>query len=141
MTVGSSNTRFEPSTRQTVAFGVSAFAGVTLSLVAICQVLEGIAAIAEDEIYVRGVDYTYKMDVTAWGWIHVVIGLIGIATAVGILMGQTWGRIAGLVVAFFGALSNFAFIPHYPIWAIVIIAFNVLVMWALCTQLTEQRTS
>jgi hypothetical protein len=141
MSVSSSRRAYDDSTKAMVTHGVTAFAGVMLVALAIFQVMSGIAAIAEDDIYVRGVNYTYELDITAWGWIHLVIGLVAIAAGVAILLGQTWGRITGIAIATVSALANFASLPHYPVWSIVIIAFDVLVVWALCTQLTHEGTS
>jgi hypothetical protein len=138
MSVSSPRRSYEGSTKGAVAYGVSAFAGVMLLTVALFQVMEGIAAIAKDEIYVTGVDYVYKFDATAWGWGHLIIGLIAIATGVGLLMGQTWASITGIAIAFVSALSYFAYVPYYPLWSIIIIAFDVFVIWALCVQLSRE---
>ena len=119
------------------AFGVSTFAGVMLVTVGVFQVLEAIAALAKDDIFIRGVEYTYKVDVTTWGWVHLILGVIGIATGLGVLAGQTWARVIGIILAVVGALANFAFIPYYPIWSLLIIGFYVMVMWALSTQMRE----
>jgi hypothetical protein len=119
------------------AFGVATFAGVMLVTVAVFQVLEGIAAIAEDDIYVTGIKYAYEIDVTTWGWVHLILGIIGIATGLGLLAGQTWARITGITLAVIAALANFAFIPYYPLWSLLIIGFYVLVIWALTTQMSE----
>jgi hypothetical protein len=120
------------------AYGVAVFAGVMLVTVAVFQILEGIAAIAEDDIYVTGIKYAYEIDVTTWGWIHLILGIIGVAVGLGLLAGQTWARIAGISLAVVAALANFAFLPYYPIWTLVIIGFYVLVIWALTTQLGER---
>lgn len=129
-----SSTRQNPSLMVT---GTTAFAGMMLATLGVFQILEGISAIANDHIYVSGIKYVYDIDVTAWGWFHLVIGIIALATGIGILMGQTWGYIVGLVVAFISAASSFAFLPFYPFWAIVIIAFDVLVIWALTRQVVD----
>lgn len=129
--------RYDTTTsRGVVALGVTGFAGVMLCTVAVFTILEGIAAIANDEVYVRGLHYAYKLDITGWGWIHLILGIIGLAVGIGILMGQTWGRISGIVIAGLSCLANFAFLPYYPIWSMVILAFNALVIWALCVQLS-----
>lgn len=140
MTSTSSRHGFENTTKGAVAFGATSFAGIMLATVALFQVLEGIAAIANDDIYVNGVNYVYELDITAWGWIHLILGIIGIAIGIAILAGQTWGRLGGLVVAFLGALAGFAFLPYYPLWSLVIVAFNVFVVWALCTQIAHDET-
>ena len=64
-----------------------------------------------------------------------VIGVLAGAVAIGILLQAAWGQVTGLIVAGLMILTNFAFLPHYPFWSLTIIAFSVLVMWALCTQL------
>lgn len=56
--------RAHDSTSGLVALGVTAFAGVMLATVAVFQILEGIAAIAEDTVYVTGIEYVYELDVT-----------------------------------------------------------------------------
>ena len=119
------------------AFGVATFAGVMLVTVGVFQVLEGIAALAKDDIFIVGVEYSYKVDVTTWGWMHLILGIIGIATGLGVLAGQTWARVVGIILAVVGALANFAFIPYYPVWSLLIIGFYVMVMWALSTQMRE----
>ncbi|HEX3298445.1 MAG TPA: hypothetical protein VHR85_16655 [Nocardioides sp.] len=120
------------------AYGLVTFAGIMLAIISVFQLLEGIAAAANDKVYVRGLDYTYQFDVTAWGWFHIIIGVIGIATAYGVLTGQTWGRLCGIAIAGLSMLSNFAFMPYYPFWAFVIIAFDVFVIWALCHQISTE---
>jgi hypothetical protein len=128
---------YEDSTKRMVAYGTTAFAGVMLATVGVFQILEGISAVAKDDVYVRGLDYVYKLDITAWGWITMLIGAIAVGVAIGILLGQTWGRIAGIAIAGLSALSNFAFLPYSPVWTLVIIAFNAFVIWALCVQLSH----
>jgi hypothetical protein len=130
---------YDGGTRTAVAMTVNTFAGVMLLIVAVLEVLDGIAAAANDEIFVRGIKYAYKLDLTAWGWIHIVIGAIGIATAIGILMNQVWGQLAGVVIAGLGILAAFGFMPYYPFWGLVLIGFNVLVIWSLCTGIGQNQ--
>ncbi|MDH2416008.1 hypothetical protein [Nocardioides sp. CER19] len=132
-----SRSGYDPPTRELVAIGVSTFAGVLMATVAVFQILQGIAAIAKDDVFITGQDYQFKLDVSTWGWIHLVIGIIALVAGAGILAGQTWGRLVGIFIAFLAILSNFAFIPYYPIWSVVVIAFWIATLWALCTQLSE----
>ena len=122
-----------------VAFGVTTFAGALLTVVSVFQILEGITAIANDTIFVRGLNYTWQFNIQTWGWIHLIIGLIALATGIGIIMGQTWGYLVGIVIAGLSALSNFMFMPYYPFWSLAIIALDVLIIWALCKQIAEER--
>jgi hypothetical protein len=142
MTAASASSEPLPSepmtTRAAWAFGVVTFAGVALLTLAFFEILQAIAAIAEDQVFVAGVEYTYAFDLTQWGWIHLVLGLIGVGVGIGLLAGQTWARVAGIVVAVVVALANFAWLPYFPIWSLLIIAFSAVVIWALTAQLSEE---
>lgn len=127
------------STRGFVADLTASFAGVMLIVTACFDVLQGLAAIADPDFFAAGTEYLYQLNVSAWGWIHLIIGVLTAAVGVAILRGVTWGRILGIVLAAIGALTNFAFLPVYPWWAVTIIGINVLVIWALTTQLKTER--
>ena len=139
MSATESRREFESSTKGVWAMGGIAFAGVMLLAVSVFQIFEGIAAIADDQVYVRGVNYAFAFDLTTWGWIHLLLGVIGAATGIGLLASQSWAYLVGIVIAFFGALSSFAFLPYYPFWAMTIIAFDVFIIWALTVTLSHDR--
>jgi hypothetical protein len=113
------------------AVGFVVFAAVMMMLAGGFQTIAGIAAIFEDEFFVVGPNYVYDLDVTAWGWIHLVLGVILFAAGAGVLSGATWARVVGITLASLSAFANFFFIPYYPVWSIVIIALDVAVIWAL----------
>lgn len=139
MSTASTPRAFEPGFEEeaTWSFGVVTFAAVTLVTLSIFQILQAIAAIAEDELFVTGINYAYAIDVSTWGWIHLTLGIIALAVGLGLLAEQTWARVAGIAVAVLVALANFAWLPHYPLWSILVIAFSVLVIWALTAQMKE----
>ena len=119
------------------AYGVSIFAGVLLATMAAFEILQGFAAVLEDDIYVSGVKYIYEVDISAWGWWHLLIGVLAVAAGVGIIRGQAWALFAGMGFAVISAVGQFMFMPYYPFWAIAIIALDVLVIWALSKQLAR----
>lgn len=119
------------------AHGVTTFAGILLATVALFQIFEGLAAILEDEVFVATRDYVFKFDLTTWGWIHFGFGLVAFATGIGLFLGKTWARALGLFIALCGTLLNFMFLPYYPWWAITVITLNVVVMWAIATQVQD----
>lgn len=125
--------------KSATAYGLVSFAGAMLLITGVFQLLEGISAIADDEVYSTGVDYSFKLGVTAWGWIHVVMGALSLATALAILTGRVWGYVLGVGIGGLGAVLSFAFLPYYPVWTLVVIAFDVLVIWALCNQISSAR--
>ena len=125
----------ESSSSGVFAYGVVTFAGFMLVMASVLGLIEGIAAAANDTVYVRGLNYTFKFDITAWGWFHIIVGAIGLATGIGLLVGQTWARLCGIAIAGLSILTNYDCMPYYTYWSIVIIAFDVLVIWALCRQI------
>jgi len=112
------------------ASGVS-FAGTMLVLVGLFEVVNGIAAINNDTVLVRTRNYTFGLDLTAWGWIHVIIGAVMIFAGISIFSRKAWAVIFGLAMAMLSALNNFFYLPHYPFWSIVVIALDVFIIWSL----------
>jgi hypothetical protein len=113
------------------AVGFTIFAAVMMIMVGVWQALAGLIAIFENEFYVPTRNYLFEFDVTAWGWIHLLIGALVAFAGWGLLSGQTWARVVGVTLAVLSATSNFFFIPYYPFWSILIIAVDIFVIWAL----------
>ena len=116
---------------------MTVFAGVMLATLASLQILQGLAAVLKDDVFVRGIEYSYKFDVSTWGWIHMLLGVIGVAVGIGILMGQTWAGVAGIAIAVVSLLSQFMFMPYYPFWSMLLIFMDIVVVWALATTLGD----
>jgi hypothetical protein len=113
---------------------------ILMLLAGMFQILVGLMAIFDNEIYVQTRNYLFKFDVTTWGWIHLVVGIaVGLA-GLGLLRGRTWARVAGIILAVLSAITNFLFIPHYPVWSLVIIAVDVFIIWALAVHGREVIT-
>jgi hypothetical protein len=113
------------------ALGMIAFAATMMFLIGIFQALAGLVAIFDDEFYVVTRNYTFDIDVSAWGWIHLLIGLTVFATGVGLFMRKTWAGVTAIMLCMLSALANFFFIPYYPIWSLLVIGLNIWVIWAL----------
>jgi hypothetical protein len=123
-----------PGSREEVsgwAIGGIAFAGSIMVLIGAFQFIQGLAAIIDDEFFVVTANYTFDLDTTAWGWIHMILGILLLVTGFGLFARSGWAVMTAIVLAMLSALSNFFFIPFYPFWAIVVIALNVFVIWAL----------
>jgi hypothetical protein len=121
------------------AVGGIAFAGVMLVLLGFFQTISGLAAIFEDEFFVVAPNYTYEVDVTAWGFIHLILGIVMILAGFALFAGSTWARVVGVALAALSALANFFFIPYYPFWSLLIIALAVWVIWSLTRPLEPAR--
>jgi hypothetical protein len=113
------------------AVGFIAFAAMIMFMAGGFQIIAGLVAIFTNEFYVATPRYLLQFDVTSWGWIHLLVGLILVGAGSGLLSGRTWARVVGVTLAILSALANFAFIPYYPIWSLIIITLNVFIIWAL----------
>lgn len=113
------------------ATGLALFAGVMMIVAGVYQVFGGIAALVHDEVYVTTPDYVYSMDLTGWGWIHLVLGILLVLVGVGVMSGQKWARFTGIGLVALSMIANFLFVPYYPVWSLLIIALEVAVIWAL----------
>lgn len=123
------------------AHGISFFASVLLMLAGAFQALEALSAIVHDEYLVVAPRYIYTFDLTAWGWIHLLIGLGLIAIGICLLLGQGWALIAGIVFAAISAVINFTWLPYSPFWAIVLIAVDLLIIWALSSARAQAKVA
>ena len=117
--------------RSGVAVGFTYFAAIMMMLSGGFEILQGLSAIIKKNLYVVNKDYIYKINVNGWGWIHLILGVIVLLAGIALLGGSLWARIVGIVLAALIALANFLWLPYYPVWAIVLIALNVVVIWAL----------
>jgi hypothetical protein len=119
------------------AHGVAVFAGVIMIVGGAFQALEGLAGIVHDKWLVVAPSSIYAFDLTLWGVIHLLVGLALVVIGVSLLRGQTWARVAGMIAAVVAAIMNFVFLPYSPWWAVVLIAVDFLVIWALAQYLNQ----
>jgi hypothetical protein len=116
-----------------MAVGAIMFAGIMMAMNGVFSAIAGIVALAKDDFYVVLPNYVLELDATTWGYIHVIVGIVVALAGFSVLTGKTWARIVGILVASLSAIANFGFIPYYPIWSLLIIAIDVIVIWALAT--------
>ena len=114
-----------------VAVGFTYFAAVMMMVLGGFDVLQGLAAIIKKHYYVVGTNYVYKINVTTWGWIHLILGAIALVAWIGLLTGALWARIVGIILAVLIAITNFMWLPYYPLLSALIIGTCVVVIWAL----------
>ncbi|MEU2003316.1 hypothetical protein ACH47B_20950 [Rhodococcus sp. NPDC019627] len=119
--------------KQGVAKGTSMGGAVLLVTVGALEVLQGISAIAKDDVIVVGIEYTYQFDVTTWGWFHLIFGVIVAAVGAVLFTGAAWARVGAMILCALSIFVNFLWLPYYPLWAITIIALNAVVIWAVAT--------
>ncbi|WP_405896637.1 hypothetical protein OG242_02850 [Streptomyces sp. NBC_00727] len=113
--------------------GWTAFAAILMIFGGAMAILQGISAIAKDDVFVATRNYVFQFNLTGWGWIHLILGIVIVLAGCALFTGALWARVLGVLLAGLGALANFAWLPHYPLWSIVLIAIDVFIIWALCT--------
>ncbi|HJR97133.1 MAG TPA: hypothetical protein VJ979_04430 [Actinomycetota bacterium] len=117
--------------RSGVAVGFTMFAAFMMILIGAFHIIAGIAGILENEFYAVTPNYFLEFDASAWGWIHLIVGIVVLLAGFGLFSGAVWARTVGVILATLSAIANFAFIPYQPVWSITLIAINVFVIWAL----------
>jgi hypothetical protein len=113
------------------AVGGIAFAATVLTIIGVFQIIAGLTAIFNDDFYVVAQNYTFDLDASAWGWIHLLLGILLVATGWGLFSRSAWAGVTAIMLASLSAILNFFFIPYYPFWSILVIALDIWVIWAL----------
>ena len=119
------------STKQAWARGGTVLAATLLLLIGVFQFFVGIAGIASNNFFVVGANYTYEVNITTWGWIHLAIGVIAVITGFFLFTGAMWARVLAIAIAGISAVANFFFLPYYPLWSLLIIAVDIFAIWAI----------
>ena len=124
-------TSYETDNYSSWAVGWAGFAGVMLVMIGIFDVIQGLVALFNDEFFVVTEGWVFEFDITTWGWIQLILGVVLLASGIGIFSGNVAARTVGVIVAGLAAIANFAWLPYYPLWSILVIAVCIAVIWAL----------
>jgi hypothetical protein len=130
-----------PYDRRTGWTGWITFAGVMLLIGGSLNLFYGIVAAVNDEWVVFTNRSAVYLDVSEWGWVHIILGAVVFLSGIGVFSGNILARIVGVAVASISLLVNFFFIPVYPLWALIVITIDVLVIWALTAHGSEMRAA
>jgi hypothetical protein len=110
---------------------LTTFASVILMITGVFQSLAGLTAIVNDEVFITTEDYLLKADTSAWGWVHLSLGIVLFLAGLGLLQGAVWARTVAVVLASLSAIANFLWLPVQPWWAIIMITLNIFIIWAV----------
>ncbi|SNY53058.1 hypothetical protein SAMN05421748_113169 [Paractinoplanes atraurantiacus] len=120
--------------------GIIVFGGIMLMVAGAFQVIEGLTALFRDEVLlVTSEDLLIDLSYTAWGWIHLIFGLLAIAAGAGVFAGWLWARIAGVAVVFVATLVHAMFLPAAPVWCTILIVMDIAIIYALCAHGRDVR--
>lgn len=121
-----------PRTRPSgAAIGITITAAFILMFAGFFGIIEGIVGLVNNEFYVVTQKWVFQLDTTTWGWIHIIVGIIALCAGFGLLAGQVWARTVAVIAACLSIIANFLWMPYYPWWALLIITFDVFVIWAV----------
>lgn len=124
--------RSAPRAERTGWYGWIAFAGTMMLMLGSFHAMAGLVALFKDEYYlVRPSGLVVNVDYTAWGWTHIVLGLLIAGAGFGLFVGAMWARVVAVLVALVSALVNLAFLSAYPVWSTIMIAVDILVIYAV----------
>jgi hypothetical protein len=116
------------------------FAGVMMVIAGGLNLFYGIVAAVNDEWVVWTNRGSVLLDVSEWGWVHIILGAIVLLAGIGVFSGNVLARAVGVIVAAVSLIVNFFFIPAYPLWALTVIVIDTLVIWALTAHGGEMRS-
>ncbi len=107
------------------------FAAVMMILVGALNAINGLVAIVNDEWVVFTNQGDLYLDLTTWGWIQVGVGIAVVLAGLGLFTGNVLARAVAVLVAGLSIISNFLYMPAYPVWSLTVIAIDVFVIYAL----------
>jgi hypothetical protein len=126
---GAGPTRYPPASPWV---GWIAFAGILMVILGALHAFQGLVAIFNDEYFiVSKTGLVVELDFTTLGWLYVVVGAIVVVAGLCVLGGQMWARIVGVLLAAVSLLANVAFLAAYPLWSLVMIALDIVIIMAL----------
>jgi hypothetical protein len=108
------------------------FAAMVMIMAGSFQAIQGLVALFQDDYFIVGRNgLVIDLDFTAWGWTHLVVGVLAIAAAFGVLAGKTWAQVVAIGLALVSAVIQLGFLAAFPLWAMTIIALDILVVYAI----------
>ncbi len=107
------------------------FAGVVLMVRGFAEALFGLGTLLNNQFLLVTANHVAVVNVTAWGWVHLVAGLVMVAAGFSVVNGHSFGRIVAVVLTSLALLVNMTYVAAYPVWSLLLIAIDVLVLYAL----------
>jgi len=116
------------------------FSGIMMIMLGMFEAIVGFVALFKEDYYlVPRSGLVVSVDYTTWGWVHLILGIVALLAGFGVLAGQMWARVIGIIMAVVSAIANIAFVAAYPIWSVIVIALDILVIYALAVHGREVK--
>jgi len=111
--------------------GGTILAAVFMMVAGVLGFFQGLAAVIRGTFFVVLPNYAFSLSAAGWGVVHIILGVLVFIAGASLFTGHVWARVVGVTLAVFMLVANFVYLPYYPVWAIVVIALNAFVIWAL----------
>jgi hypothetical protein len=128
-----------PGNRSSAWTGWIVFAGITMIMIGSFNAIEGLVALFNQNFYVAGPENVLVFDLTSWGWVHLIVGVLVAITGGALLADVGWARPVTVVLAALNAIVQLTFVPVYPVWSLVSVALCFVVIWAIVVHGNESR--
>lgn len=119
--------------------GFVLFAGMLLIVIGFVNIFQGFIALFNDERVVATREKFILVDMTGWGWTLLISGLLLLIVGGGLLAAQTWARITGIVLVSLHAITQIAWLGAYPVWSLLMITLDIIILYALTARWAEVR--
>ena len=113
------------------AVGLTALAGFLMLMLGSWWIIGGFVGIVNDDFFVVTQEWIFEFSTTSWGWTHLILGIVVLLAGFGLFTGAVWARTVGVILAVISGLVAFAWLPWYPVWAILFVTLSVFTVWAL----------
>jgi hypothetical protein len=124
--VGDRDPKYSPG-----AVGVTVFAGALMVMVGAFHAFQGLVALFNDTFYVVGPKYIFQFNITTWGWLHLILGIVVALAGAALFRGAVWARTVAVIVACVSVVASFISMPYYPLWSITVIVLDIFIIWAV----------
>jgi hypothetical protein len=124
-----------PGRSRAPELGAHVFAGMLMILVGTFHTLQGLVAVVDDDFYLARAASLLEIDVVVWGWFHIAVGVAAGITGGAVIAGTLWAQLVAIWLAGLSMVSSFLWLPHYPLWSVLVLAFDAFVVWAVTTHI------
>ncbi len=128
------------STQETTGWtGWVVFAGVMMIIAGALWAIQGFIAIVKDNLVIFGSEGALFLNVTGWGWVHLILGILLFLCGFLVMQGNMFGRTIAVILATVSIIVNFIWLPVYPVWAIIVIVIDVFILYAVIVHGREMK--
>jgi hypothetical protein len=112
-------------------FAMVVAVGVLLIILGVWNTIDGLTALIAGDFVVADAERVVALQVAAWGWVLLALGVVEVVAGIAIFIGARWARVVAVLVAGFNGVVQLAFLAAYPVGAVLIMILSALVIWTV----------